>query len=375
MPKRVGYLYCTMLNKDLIRAAIIAGAKNKRKRSDVQRVMENIDYYVDKLYDILQSDSFIPTKPKSREINDGRSGKIRVIYVVPFFPDGVMHQLMVMVMQPVLMRGMYHWSCASIPKRGGSHAAKKAKKIIKQDPKGTKYILKIDVKQFYPSISHKKLIWALARKIKDKKFLKLVYDVISTCSKGLAIGYYICQWLANYFLETLDHYIVGLPGVKHMIRYMDDVVMFGPNKKQLHKARKLIEAFLNERLGLRMKENWQVFPLVGRRKPKANTETRQKPAKTRTLDFVGFKFGRHHTVLRRRNFLRFTRQCRRAQKKLNAGVRLSFKFCSGLLSRAGQLKHFDSQEVRVKYLDPIGVKNLKEVVRYESKRQLQAKCA
>ena len=66
----------------------------------------------------------------------------------------------------------------------------------------------MDVRKFYPSISHKKLIWALARKVKDKRFLKLVYDVIETCPQGLAIGYYLCQWLANFYLEPLDNYIM-----------------------------------------------------------------------------------------------------------------------------------------------------------------------
>ena len=160
----------------------------------------------------------------------------------------------------------------------------------------------MDVKKFYPSIEHRRLIWALARKVKDKKFLKLVYDVLETCQKGLAIGYHVCQWLANYYLEPLDHYIMTLPGVKHMIRYMDDIVLFGANKKQLHKAQKSIETFMWEKLGLRMKENWQVFPISAR-----------------MLDFVGYRFDREHITLRRRNFLRFTRQCRKVSKKIKRG--------------------------------------------------------
>jgi retron-type reverse transcriptase len=356
VPKRVGYLYDAMLDKDLIRKAIKAAARLKRKRWDVIPVMEDFEGYVEKLYDMLKSDTYIPAQARPKEIYDSNGQKTRVIYVTPFFPDGVMNQLIVMVMEPVLMRGMYHWSCASVPGRGNHHAVKRVKRVIARDTKGTKYVCKIDIKQYYPSIDRKKLIWALARKIKDKKFLKLVYEVISTCPKGLAIGYHICQWLANFYLEPLDHYIMTLPGVKYMTRYMDDIVLFGPNKKQVHKARKMIEAFLTERLGLRMKGNWQVFPISAR-----------------ALDFVGYKFSRGYTTLRKRNFLRLTRQCRRAIKKLDRGERFSFKFASGLLSRAGQLHHCDSYKARVKYIDPIGVKNLKEVVRYESKRRLGAK--
>ena len=351
MPKRVGHIYEKMQDKATIRAALLAGARGKSNRWDVRDVLLDVDGHVDKLYDMICSGSYQPGTPRQKEIYDVSSQKARIIYVVPFFPDGVMHQLMVMVMQPILLRGMSHWSCASIPGRGGSRAASKVQKILRRDPKGSRYCCKMDIRHFYPSISHKKLIWALARKIKDKRFLKLVYEVLETCPQGLAIGYYLCQWLANFYLETLDRYIISLPGVNYMIRYMDDIVLFSSSKRQLHKARKQISAFLHDRLGLEMKRNWQVFPIS-----------------SRMLDFVGYRFDYAHTILRRRNFLRFARQCRRAKKKLDAGKQLSFKLASGLLSRAGQLKHCDSHKIRVKYLDPVGIKNLKEAIRYESKR-------
>ena len=223
------------------------------------------------------------------------------------------------------------------------------------DPKGTKYAAELDVAQYYPSISGKRLIWALARKIKDKRFLRTVYSIIESCGGGLAIGYYICQWLANFYLESLDQYIMTLPGVKYMTRYMDNITLLGPNKKHLHKARKLIAAFMQQRLGLSMKANWQIYPTA-----------------KRMVSAVGYRFSRTHVILRKRNFLRFTRQCRRVKKRLDAGKPIMFAQASGLLSRAGQLKHCNSHTIRVKYIDPIGVKHLKEVVRNESKRRQRA---
>lgn len=208
---------------------------------------------------------------------------------------------------------------------------------------------------YYPSIPPKRLIWALARKIKDKRFLRTVYAVIESCGGGLAIGYYICQWLANYYLETLDHFICAMPGVKTMTRYMDNITLFGPNKKKLHKARQAISDFLRDRLGLKLKSNWQIYPTA-----------------KRMVSAVGYRFARTHTILRKRNFLRFTRQCRRVKKKLDAGKPIPRRQASGLLSRVGQLKHCDSHNIRVKYVDPIGVKHLKEVVRNESKRRQRA---
>ena len=356
MPKKVGHLYEKMCDKELIRFAIKEGSKGKRKRWDVKAGLADVDGYVDKVYDLLIRHAYIPTRPKKKTIFDKSSQKKREISIVPFYPDGIMHQLCVMVMQSVLMRGMYRWSCASIPGRGNKCAADYVRRALDKDPKGTKNCLKADVKQFYPSISPKRLIWALARKIKDKAFLKIVYDIIvSNPDGGLAIGFYINQWLANYFLEPLDNFILTLPGVKYYVRNMDDIVLLGPNKKLLHKARIEIEKFLRERLGLRLKENWQVFPV-----------------KARAIDFVGFRLWRDHTTLRRRNFLRFARQCRRVKRKIENGEPIPYSMASGLLARVGQLKHCDALEIRKTYFDPIGVKPLKEVVRAESKKRLMA---
>lgn len=355
MPKRVGYLYDKMVDRDFIRSVIQEAAKGRRNRRDIAHVLVDLDGYVEKTYELVATESFVPSAPKVREIYDESSEKFRKIKMVPFWPDGVIQWMLVTAMKPVLMRGMHPWSCASIPGRGGKRIHKKIRGALRNDPKGTKYAAELDVAQYYPSISGKRLIWALARKIKDKRFLRTVYSIIESCGGGLAIGYYICQWLANFYLEPLDRYIMTLPGVKYMTRYMDNITLLGPNKKQLHKARKLIAAFMQQRLGLSMKANWQIYPTA-----------------KRMVSAVGYRFSRTHVILRKRNFLRFTRQCRRVKKRLDAGKPIMFAQASGLLSRAGQLKHCNSQTIRVKYIDPIGVKHLKEVVRNESKRRQRA---
>lgn len=355
MPKRSGFIYDRMCDKDMIRAAIQEGTRGKRKRWDVKKVLEDVDGYVDKAYEMLVNHAYVPTKPKEKEIFDITCMKNRVIQIVPFYPDGLMHQLCVMAMQDVLMRGMYRWSCASIPGRGNKCAAGYVRRALHNDVRGTKYCLKMDIKRYYPSISPNRLIWALARKIKDKLFLKTVYDIITSGTEsGLAIGFYINQWLANFFLEPLDHFIRTLPGVKYYVRNMDDMVLMGPNKKKLHRARKEIEKFLGEKLGLRLKENWQVFPVDAR-----------------GIDFVGFRFYHTHTTLRRRNFFRFARQCRRVQRMIRLNRGIPFRIAAGLLSRAGQLKHCDSVDIRERYFDPIGAKRLKAVVRAHAKKMQQ----
>lgn len=375
MPKRVGFLYQQMADKDLIRRAIIKGAKGKHKRWDVKGVVANIDKYVDKTYELIISRSFIPHQPKTKRIFEPCSMKYRDISMVPFYPDGIIHQIMVMVMQPVIMKNMHPFSCASIPGRGTGLAKKKAERIIKGDPKGSKYGAELDIKSYYPSVKIPLLMKALERKIKDREFLLLVAVAI-TCypggmqaaldnplgmsgvadgAQGLCIGFYLSQWLANFFLESLDWFAVKQSGVKHYVRHMDNISLFGPNKKQLHRARQAISNFMEEKLGVHMKNTWQIFPIS-----------------KRMFSIAGYRIGREATILRRRNFLRLARQCRRAAKKIRDGKKLSFKMAAGLLSRIGQLKYCSSEKVWAKYIAPIGTKLLKEVVRNESKKQRSA---
>lgn len=375
MPKRVGFLYEKMCDKKFIRSTILDAARRRHKRHDIAKVLADLDGYVDRAYDMLVNDSYVPSQPKEVERYDESSQKWRHIQMVPFWPDGIMQWLLVAAMKPVLMRGMHPWSCASVPGRGGIRVHKKIQRVMRHDPKGSRYAAELDVAHYYPSVSIKRLIWMLARKIKDKRFLKMVYSILETCGGGLGIGYYMCQWLANYYLERIDWQIETMPGITVVTRHMDNYTLLGPNKKQLHKAVQQI-AELMKKIGLTMKKNWQVYRTTFTTKvAQAHAllpERKRRLRKPRMVAAVGYRYSHKHTILRKRNFLRLTRQCRKAKKRLDAGRRVTYKLASGLMSRAGQLRHCDSHKVRVKYIDPIKVKNLKEVIRYESKRRLGA---
>ena len=94
----------------------------------------------------------------------------------------------------------------------------------------------------------------------------------------------------------------------------------GPNKKKLHKARKDIEIYLNS-IKLQLKGNWQVF--------KVNS---------RDIDFLGFRFYRSKTILRKRNALRIRRRFRKIAKK----NRLSYKDACAVISYWGWIKRSNS---------------------------------
>lgn len=79
---------------------------------------------------------------------------------------------------------------------------------------------------------------------------------------------------------------------------MDDMVLFSNNKKELRKIKIEIDNFLSKEK-LTIKENWQLF------------KTESRP-----LDFLGYRFYRGYTTLRRSNFLRIKRRAKKWLRKI-----------------------------------------------------------
>lgn len=130
---------------------------------------------------------------------------------------------------------------------------------------------------------------------------------------------------------------------------MDDMVLFGRNKKELHKCKIQIEEFLHNKEHLKLKENWQLF------------KTDSRP-----LDFLGYRFYRGYTTLRKSNFLRIKRRIKKIYKK----NKITVKDAAATLSYYGWLKYCDSYNFNQKYVKPyVDLNKCKGVIKRESKKQ------
>ena len=358
-------LYEKCLEEETIRQAIHNAAKRKTKKPFVQRVLKNEDYYVKRIKTILEKQAYKPRLPGSDVITEGTRRKERTIHKVGFFDQCVQH-VVVLAIEKVLKTGMYEFSCGSVPGRGPHYGKKRIRRWITRDYKGTKYCCQMDIKKFYPSIDQTVLKNKLSRKIKDDRMLKLLFDIIDSCENGLPLGFYTSQWLANFLLQDLDHYIKEKLKVKYYVRYLDDLIIFGPNKKQLHKARQAIAEYLEKELHLKMKEKYQVFRFIYEKAGKI---------RGRALDFMGFRFFREKITLRKCLMLKISRKARRIAKK----PRPTYRDAAAMLSYIGWVKNTNTYGFYTIWIKPyIDVKQLKEIVskhqRKENKRN-EAKLA
>lgn len=328
--KRVGYIYDKICNIDNIKAAIWFSSRQKRNHAFVRPILEDIPAYAKRVVNMLKNKTYIPSPYIVKEIKDNSSGKIRTIHKPRYYPDQIVHWALILQIQPILAKGMYEYSCGSVPRRGPEYGRKHLRRWLDTDYRNTKWCLKLDIKKFYPSVNNEVMKATFRRKIKDKDCLWLI-DTIVDSAKGLPIGNYTSQWFANFLLEPLDHYIKEQLRIPYYMRYVDDLVLLGPNKKKLHQARRDIEAYL-DKMDLQLKENWQVF-MVDKR----------------AIDYLGYRFFRNKTILRKRNTLRIRRRFRKIERK---GY-LTLKDACAVVSYWGWIKHSDSYHFYEKYCKSI----------------------
>ena len=349
--KRTGYVFGDICDIDNIKKAIMKSSLGKRDQKRVKNIIENIDHYASLIQKMLLTKSYKPSPYVIKNIHDGANKKDRIIYKPRYFPDQIIHWALMLQLEPVIMRGMYEYSCGSVPGRGTSYGQKVLRKWLDSDPKGTKYCLKMDISKFYPSIDNEILKEKFRGKVKDKSCLWLI-DTIIDSSQGLPIGNYTSQWFSNFYLQVLDHWIKEYLGVKYYIRYVDDLVLLGPNKKKLHKVRKALDFYLSI-ISLDIKDNWQVFKVD-----------------SRGIDFLGFRFFRNKSILRKRNALRI----RRRFKKISKKGRLNYRDACAVISYWGWIKRSDSYSFYQSIKEFVSLKNAKKVVSSYAKIRTHRQC-
>jgi len=267
--------------------------------------------------------------------------KIRHIKVPRFYPDQIIHWALMQVIDPLINRGMDKYCCGSVKGRGTMAAKKAVDRFIKKG-KNVKYVYKADIHHFFESVNTSVLKRQFRRIIKDAKVLKLIDEILDNGGSGLPIGYYTSQAFSNFYLQGFDHYVKQTVKIKHYVRYADDMVMLDSNKRKLHKARKAFEAYL-KRGDLKIKNDWQVWRYG-----------------TRPIDFVGYRFYKSFTLLRKAMFYSLTRAVRKIAR-FGMRMRQVLRF----LSYMGWTKRINFKKYYIEKIKPIITKG--KACKYVSK--------
>ena len=171
----------------------------------------------------------------------------------PAFRDRVLHHAVVGVCEPHFERWLIADTYACLRGRGRLAALERATQHARRQG----WFLKLDVRRYFESIPHERLILGLERKFKDRSLLRLFGEIIrsheSLPGRGLPIGSLVSQHLANFYLDPLDRRVKEVLRIPGYVRYMDDFVLWDARGAVLREAWKDLQGFLETRLLLALK--------------------------------------------------------------------------------------------------------------------------
>lgn len=333
--KRIGNIYGKICDIENIALAHQRAREDKTHYTAVQEVDANPDYYFKEIQKMLQDRTYKVGEYKCKIINERK--KERLIMKLPYYPDRIIQWAIMLQIEQYFIKTLCYHSCASIPKAGNARVHKlmnKYRYLYDYD-----YCLDIDIKKFYPNIDREVLKKQLEHKFKDKDLLWLLFLIIDSSpsdensikdeyKRGIPIGSYLSQYLANFYISPLDHWLKEEKHLKAVARYMDNVIILSNDKEELHRLRKEIEEFIWDNLHLKLKGNWQVYPIAAR-----------------PIDFIGYRYGKDFTLLRKETCQRFKRLCNKIK---NANYCSAHNYRS-LSSYYGVLKWCDGTKLWNQY--------------------------
>jgi len=314
--KTYKHLYPRITDFENIYLAFKRAAKGKRSRPDVAEFEFDLEANIFRLQDELQNETYRPGPYFNFRVYDP---KPRLISAAPF-RDRVIHHALCQVIEPIWERRFIDDSYACRVGKGTHRALNRATQFSRQYP----YVLKCDIEHFFPSIDHAIQSVEFARLIADPAVLRLCNLILDSGAgihahefaprlfpgdtlfdlarpAGLPIGNLTSQFWANVYLNPLDHFIKRELKCPAYLRYVDDFLLFAPDKASLHRWRLEIIHFLRGlRLGLHEPEA-AVFPVVT------------------GIPFLGWRVYPDYRRLKRRNGVAFQRRFTQMRRSLAAG--------------------------------------------------------
>ena len=207
------------------------------------------------------------------------------------------------------------------------------------------YALKCDIRKFFDSVDHDILIKILSKRIKDKKVMVLMREIVESFvaskpnlfdRRGIPIGNLTSQIFANIYMNEFDQFIKHNLKVKHYARYTDDFIIISTDKIYLENLIPLIQDFLKTKLYLELHPN------------KVHITKH-----IRGIDFLGYVILPEHIKIRTKTKRKIPKKIQQMVDRYKKGKISELTLYSSLQSYLGVLSHANayklSQEIQNKY--------------------------
>lgn len=273
--KRYKHLWDEFISMENLELAAKKAVQSKKSKWTTKRFLKNKNQLLIKLQQMLIDGSFKTSNYKVIKIFEPKE---RLIYILPLYPDHIVHHALINILGPIWQRSFIQDSYACIPGKGLHKASKALMKFIRRN----KYVLQCDIRKFYPSINHQIMFDIIKKKIADVRLLAVLHDIIWSCGTdtNLPIGNLTSQWMGNVYLNELDHFVKEQLHCRDYIRYCDDFCLFANNKQDLHNFYAKLDCFVRDKLKLNFSKS-AIYPVA------------------RGVTFIGYRHFKRFIMLRK----------------------------------------------------------------------------
>lgn len=205
---------------------------------------------------------------------------------IPTVRDRVVQAALVNVLAPIFERDFSANSYGFRPNRGAQQALDRVERLLAD---GYQYVVDADLKSYFDTIPHGRLLERIKEKVSDGGILRLIESFLKagvledlrewTPTAGAPQGAVLSPLLSNIYLDPLDHHMTS-KGYQ-MVRYADDFVILCRSREEADRALREVQEWVATN-GLTLHPS----------------KTRIVEASTESFDFLGIRYERGRRFVR-----------------------------------------------------------------------------
>ena len=328
----------------------------------IERFAVGAERYLTELHENLKNGSYRPSPVKRVEIPKG-GGQTRPLGI-PTVKDRIVQTALKMAIEPIFEVQFRPGSYGFRPGRSCKDALREVDRLLKE---GFTYVVDADLKSYFDTIPHDKLMARVGEAISDGRVLSLIdgflrQEIMSDMARwrpttGTPQGAVLSPLLANIYLHPLD--LLMEQNGRRMVRYADDFVILCRTEDEAKAALREVVA-------------WTAANDLTLHPDKTRIADNRQPGQG--FEFLGYRFeaGRRHVRKKSLKALKDKVRVKTMRSRGDGLMRIIMDLNLTLRGWFGYFKHAVPTEHRD--LDRFVRRRLRAVLRKQNKRPASGRC-